>query len=106
MTPAARLSAAIEVLDRILTGAAPEMVLTNWGRANRFAGSGDRAAIRDLVYDCLRCKRSFAALGGAMTGRGLVLGGARAGGRGAAFGCFAWAVDRALCQSAHHGVDA
>lgn len=85
MTPAARLSAAIEVLDRILTGAAPEVVLTNWGRANRFAGSGDRAAIRDLVYDCLRCKHSFAALGGAMTGRGLVLGGARAGGYEALF---------------------
>lgn len=85
MTPAARLSAAIEVLDRILTGPAPEVVLTNWGRANRFAGSGDRAAIRDLVYDALRCKRSFAALGGAMTGRGLVLGGARAGGYEALF---------------------
>lgn len=85
MTPAARLSAAIEVLDRILTGAAPEVVLTNWGRANRFAGSGDRAAIRDLVYDALRCKRSFAALGGALTGRGLVLGGARAGGYEALF---------------------
>lgn len=85
MTPAARLSAAIEVLDRILTGAAPEVVLTNWGRANRFAGSGDRAAIRDLVYDCLRCKHSFAALGEAMTGRGLVLGGARAGGYEALF---------------------
>lgn len=85
MTPAARLSAAIEVLDRILTGAAPEVVLTNWGRANRFAGSGDRAAIRDLVYDALRCKRSFAALGGGLTGRGLVLGGARAGGYEALF---------------------
>ena len=55
MTPAARLSAAIEVLDAILLGQAPEMVLTNWGRANRFAGSGDRAAIRDRVYDALRC---------------------------------------------------
>jgi hypothetical protein len=54
MTPAARLSAAIEVLDAILLGQAPEMVLTNWGRANRFAGSGDRGAIRDLVYDALR----------------------------------------------------
>jgi 16S rRNA (cytosine967-C5)-methyltransferase len=80
MTPAARLSAAIEVLDAILLGQAPEMVLTNWGRANRFAGSGDRAAIRDLVYDALRCRASFAALGGGLTGRGLVLGGVRAAG--------------------------
>ena len=78
MTPAARISAAIEVLDAILMGQAPEFVLTNWGRANRFAGSGDRVAIRDLVYDALRCRASFAALGGGLTGRGLVLGGVRA----------------------------
>lgn len=77
MTPQARLSAAIDVLDRILAGAAAEQALTNWGRASRFAGSGDRAALRDLVFDALRCKRSFAALGGAQTGRGLVLGGLR-----------------------------
>ena len=80
MTPAARLSVAIEVLDPILSGQAPEVVLTNWGRANRYAGSGDRAAIRDLVYDALRCRASFAALGGGLSGRGLVLGGLRAAG--------------------------
>ena len=78
MTPAARLTAAIEVLDRILAGAPAEQALTNWGRTSRFAGSGDRHAVRDLVYDALRCKRSFAALGGAETGRGLILGGLRA----------------------------
>lgn len=78
MTPAARLSAAIEVLDRILAGAPAEQCLTNWGRANRYAGSGDRSAVRDIVYDALRCRRSFAALGGGETGRGLVLGGLRA----------------------------
>lgn len=81
MTPAARASAAIAVLDRILGGEPAEQDLTNWGRASRFAGSGDRHALRDLVYDALRCKRSFAALGGGMTGRGLVLGGLRAAGR-------------------------
>ena len=75
MTPAARLSAAIDILDRILSGAAAEQALTNWGRASRFAGSGDRHAVRDIIYDALRCQRSFAALGGGMTGRGLVLGG-------------------------------
>lgn len=80
MTPAARAAAAIAVLDRILGGEPAEQALTNWGRASRFAGSGDRHAVRDLVYDALRCKRSFAALGGAMTGRGLVLGGLRAAG--------------------------
>lgn len=78
MTPSARLSAAITVLDEILSGQAPEAALTAWGRASRFAGSGDRHAVRDLVFDALRCKRSFAALGGAMTGRGLILGGLRA----------------------------
>lgn len=78
MTPAARLAAAITVLDPILSGAPVEQTLTNWGRANRYAGSGDRAAVRDLVYDALRCRRSFAALGGAETGRGLILGGLRA----------------------------
>ena len=77
MTPQARLSAAIEVLDRILAGAPAEQALTNWGRASRFAGSGDRHAVRDIVYDALRCKRSYAAFGGAETGRGLVLGGLR-----------------------------
>lgn len=77
MTPQARLSAAIEVLDRILAGTAAEQALTNWGRASRFAGSGDRAGVRDLVFDALRCKRSYAALGGSETGRGLVLGGLR-----------------------------
>lgn len=80
MTPAARLSAAITVLDRILGGEPVEQALTNWGRASRFAGSGDRHAVRDLVFDALRCKRSFAALGGGLTGRGLVLGGLRAAG--------------------------
>ena len=78
MTPAARLSAAITVLDRILGGEPVEQALTNWGRASRFAGSGDRHAVRDLVFDALRCKRSYAALGGGLTGRGLILGGLRA----------------------------
>ena len=80
MTPAARAAAAIGVLDRILAGEPAEKVLTGWGRSARYAGSGDRAAVRDIVYDALRCRRSFAALGGAMTGRGLVLGAARAAG--------------------------
>lgn len=74
MTPAARLNAAIIILDRIQAGTPAEQALTGWARGNRFAGSGDRAAIRDHVFDCLRCLRSFAHVGGARTGRGLVLG--------------------------------
>jgi 16S rRNA (cytosine967-C5)-methyltransferase len=80
MTPAARAAAAIAVLDRVLAGEPAEKVLTTWGRGARYAGSGDRAAVRDIVYDAMRCRRSFASLGGALTGRGLVLGAARAAG--------------------------
>jgi 16S rRNA (cytosine967-C5)-methyltransferase len=78
MTPAARVQAAIEILDSILGGTAAERVLTGWARRSRFAGSGDRAAVRDHVFDALRCKRSYAALGGDLTGRGLMLGAIRA----------------------------
>jgi len=81
VTPAARVAAAIGVLDDIRAGAVPEKRLTGWGRANRYAGSGDRAALRDLVYDALRQRRSLAARGGAETGRGLMIGWARARGQ-------------------------
>lgn len=77
MTPAARLQAAIEILDDILDGDAAEKALTGWARRSRFAGSKDRAAVRDHVFTTLRCRRSFAALGGASTGRGLILGALR-----------------------------
>jgi 16S rRNA (cytosine967-C5)-methyltransferase len=78
MTPAARQQAAIEILELILEGEAAEKALTSWGRRNRYAGSKDRAAVRDHVFSALRCRRSFAVLGGAETGRGLVLGALRA----------------------------
>jgi 16S rRNA (cytosine967-C5)-methyltransferase len=74
MTPEARIAAAIDILEDILGGEAAERSLTSWGRGNRFAGSGDRAAIRDLVFDALRRRRSLGWLGGADTGRGLMLG--------------------------------
>jgi 16S rRNA (cytosine967-C5)-methyltransferase len=77
MTPAARIQAAVELLDAILAGQPAEQALTRWARASRFAGSSDRAAVRDHVFDALRCRRSFAALGGAETGRGLMLGALR-----------------------------
>jgi 16S rRNA (cytosine967-C5)-methyltransferase len=80
VTPGARASAAIAVLDRVLGGEPAEKALTNWGRASRFAGSGDRAAVRDLVFDALRRRTSAAALGGGLTGRGLILGLVRAAG--------------------------
>ncbi len=73
MTPGARLAAAISLLDEILAGEPAERSLTRWARASRFAGSKDRAAIRDIVFDCIRRRRSFAWKSGAETGRGLVI---------------------------------
>ena len=59
MTPAARVAAAIEVLDRWLNRKGRlERLLQQWGKANRFAGSGDRRAIGDLCYGALRRRRS------------------------------------------------
>ena len=73
MTPGARLSAAIELLDAALAGAPAERELTRWARASRFAGSKDRAAVRDLVYDGLRRRRSLGWRGGGDTGRAILL---------------------------------
>lgn len=74
MTPGAHCSAAIDILDQILDGAPAEQSLLRWSRASRFAGSKDRAAVRDLVFDALRRRNSLAARGGALTGRGLMIG--------------------------------
>lgn len=59
MTPAARLQAAIEVLEAIFGGAPADRSLVQWGRSHRFAGSKDRAAIADTVYTGLRRRRSL-----------------------------------------------
>jgi 16S rRNA (cytosine967-C5)-methyltransferase len=75
MTPSARLSAAIEVLDDILARRRPASdALKDWGLAHRFAGSGDRAAIGGLVYDALRRKASSAWIMGEETPRAILLG--------------------------------
>lgn len=74
MTPAARVAAAIDVLDLILAGQAAEQALTTWARGSRFAGSKDRAAVRDHVFDVLRCKASLTAAGGGRAdGRALMI---------------------------------
>lgn len=66
MTPAARVQAAIEIVGGWQGGAEGlDRVLTRWGRAHRFAGSGDRHAIADLVYDAVRRMRSAAWVAGA-----------------------------------------
>jgi 16S rRNA (cytosine967-C5)-methyltransferase len=61
VTPAARLSAAIEVIAELETRRRPAAdALKDWGLARRFAGSSDRAAIAGLVYDALRRRSSSA----------------------------------------------
>lgn len=78
MTPAARVRAAIEVIDEWQAGEEGlDRVLTRWGRAHRFAGSGDRHAIADLAYDAVRRMRSAAWVAGTdgpVDGRGLLRG--------------------------------
>ncbi|MCH2164121.1 MAG: RsmB/NOP family class I SAM-dependent RNA methyltransferase [Marinovum sp.] len=74
MTPGARLQAAIVVLDKIVDGAPVEQALISWARASRFAGSKDRTAVRDHVYDVLRCWRSTAHWGDGTNGRCRILG--------------------------------
>ena len=59
MTPAARLSAAIDILDDVTARRRPAAdALKDWGQRNRFAGSKDRASIASHVYDALRVKAS------------------------------------------------
>ncbi len=75
MTPAARISAAIEVLGDIEARRRPATdALKDWGLSHRFAGSKDRAAIASLVYDALRRKASAAWIMGEGTPRATVLG--------------------------------
>jgi 16S rRNA (cytosine967-C5)-methyltransferase len=75
MTPAARLSAAIEVIETIEGLRIPAaQALKEWGTAHRFAGSGDRAAIAGLVWDVLRRRASSAYLMDADSARARVLG--------------------------------
>jgi 16S rRNA (cytosine967-C5)-methyltransferase len=76
MIPGARLQAAIEIVDEILNRHRPASnALSEWGKAHRFAGSGDRAAIGNLVYDTLRHRASSAYVMGSDAPRALVLAG-------------------------------
>lgn len=60
MTPGGRLSAAIEILDAVIAGArdegaAADTLIARYFAARRYAGSKDRRAVRELVYDVIRC---------------------------------------------------
>lgn len=59
MTPAARVAAAIELLDSIIAsardgGAAADTLAQRYFKERRYAGSGDRRAIRELVWEAIR----------------------------------------------------
>lgn len=59
MTPAARVQAAIDILDRIIgaakrNGPAADTIIGDWIRGHRFAGSKDKRAIREHVYAAIR----------------------------------------------------
>ncbi len=70
-----RVAAAIEVLTEVQDRHRPASeALKDWGKAHRFAGSGDRNAIGTLVYDALRHLNSAAAAGGSETARAIIFG--------------------------------
>jgi 16S rRNA (cytosine967-C5)-methyltransferase len=59
MTPAARLQAAIEVLDEVIAsarddGPPADAIVTRYFRHRRYAGSKDRRAVRELVFRAVR----------------------------------------------------
>jgi 16S rRNA (cytosine967-C5)-methyltransferase len=59
VTPSARVQAGIEVLDLVIdaaraNGASADRIVAEWFRTRRFAGSGDRRAVRELVYGAIR----------------------------------------------------
>lgn len=59
MTPAARLQAAIEVLDQVIAsaredGPAADIIVTRYFKQRRYAGSKDRRAVRELVFTAIR----------------------------------------------------
>ena len=61
MTPAARLQMAIDILDGLNATAQPaDRYLKDWFKARRFAGSGDRRAIAERVFQIFRHHAEFA----------------------------------------------
>jgi len=75
MRDAGRIAGAMEVLDAVMNRHQPvKDALRDWGKANRFAGSGDRAWISGLVLDALRRRGFIRAAMGADTPRALILG--------------------------------
>jgi 16S rRNA (cytosine967-C5)-methyltransferase len=78
MTPAARLQAAVEVLDEVIAsarsdGPPADTIVTRYFKTRRYAGSKDRRAVRELVFRAIRRTAEIPA-----SGRSAALGLARA----------------------------
>jgi 16S rRNA (cytosine967-C5)-methyltransferase len=74
MTPAARLQAGIEILDEVIAsarddGPPADILVTRYFKTRRYAGSGDRRAVRELVFRAIRRSAEVPA-----TGRAAMLG--------------------------------
>ena len=74
MTPAARLQAAIEVLDEVIAstrddGPPADSIVTRYFKHRRYAGSKDRRAVRELVFRAIRRSAERP-----MSGRSTILG--------------------------------
>lgn len=59
MTPPARLQAAIEIVDQVIAsaredGPPADSIVSSYFKTRRYAGSGDRRAVRELVYRAIR----------------------------------------------------
>lgn len=68
MTPAARVQAAIEVLDEVIASARHEgppadTIVTRYFKTRRYAGSKDRRAVRELVFRAIRRSAELPASG-------------------------------------------
>ncbi|MEQ7872609.1 RsmB/NOP family class I SAM-dependent RNA methyltransferase [Sphingomonas sp. ASV193] len=68
MTPAARVQAAIEILDSVIAsarddGPPADGLVTTYFKARRYAGSKDRRAVRELVYRAIRAAAETPASG-------------------------------------------
>ena len=75
MRDGARIAAAIEILDTLTRQHQPvKDAVRDWGKAHRFAGSGDRAWIGGLVLDALRHRASIGHAMGEEGARALALG--------------------------------
>jgi 16S rRNA (cytosine967-C5)-methyltransferase len=74
LTPAARVQAAIDILEGLQTSRLPaDRFIREFFRARRYAGSKDRAAVSERVYDVFRHRASYAWRMGSEAPRALVI---------------------------------